>query len=190
MRFLWGLLPATLSLLSSISPSSASPYRDDLVDWNINQNKDATDPTQYTTSRSNTTYSQSPPNWRDVNFYTILLDKFADGDPTNNDFFGTMFEFDPRETQMRYGGDVKGLLNRLDYIQGLGYNGIFIAGTIFVNMPWQADSYSPLDFSVTDPHWGTLAEWVSFIDTVHARGMYIMLDFTVGTMGDLIGFAG
>ena len=50
--------------------------------------------------------------------------------------------------------------------------------------------YSPLDFSVLDPHWGTLADWQAAVDAIHARGMYIMADFTVGTMGDLIGFKG
>jgi glycosidase len=50
--------------------------------------------------------------------------------------------------------------------------------------------YSPLDFSVLDPHYGTLAEWQNAIDAIHARGMYFMADFTVGTMGDLIGFEG
>ena len=44
--------------------------------------------------------------------------------------------------------------------------------------------------SVLDPHWGTIEEWRRTIDAIHARGMYLMLDFTVGTMGDLIGFEG
>jgi alpha-1,3-glucan synthase len=50
--------------------------------------------------------------------------------------------------------------------------------------------YSPLDFSVLDPHWGTLNDWRNTIDEIHARGMYFMADFTVGTMADLIGFSG
>jgi alpha-1,3-glucan synthase len=50
--------------------------------------------------------------------------------------------------------------------------------------------YSPLDFSVLDPHWGTLQDWQNTIDEIHARGMYFMADFTVGTMGDLIGTVG
>jgi alpha-1,3-glucan synthase len=50
--------------------------------------------------------------------------------------------------------------------------------------------YSPLDFTVLDPHWGTLADWQNTIDEIHARGMYFMADFTVGTMADLIGFEG
>jgi alpha-1,3-glucan synthase len=50
--------------------------------------------------------------------------------------------------------------------------------------------YSPLDFSVLDPHWGTIRDWRDAIDAIHARGMYFMADFTVGTMSDLIGFEG
>lgn len=67
-----------------------------------------------------------------------------DGAPDNNDFFGTPFEYDWRETQMRAGGDTIGLgSNRsLDYIQSMGFQCIYIAGTHFLNMPWQADSES------------------------------------------------
>jgi alpha-1,3-glucan synthase len=50
--------------------------------------------------------------------------------------------------------------------------------------------YSALDFSLVDPHWGTLDDWRSLIDDLHSRDMYLMADFTVGTMGDLIGFNG
>ena len=50
--------------------------------------------------------------------------------------------------------------------------------------------YSPLDFSVLDPHMGTISEWQEAIDAIHAHGMYFMADFTVGTMGDLLAFDG
>ena len=204
MRLPW----ATWSLLSIATLTLASPYRDDLVQYNLNVNQNAQSPLDYQTSRQNTTYTPSPTNWRAVPFYTVLMDKFADGDPSNNDYFGTMFEYDWRETQLRAGGDLKGLVSKLDYLYGMGIRGIFISGTPFINMIWQADSkcfllnlfhlpciklvpgYSPLDFSVLDPHWGTLDDWRNTIDTIHAHNMYIMLDFTVGTMGDLIGFAG
>ncbi|CAK5276043.1 unnamed protein product [Mycena citricolor] len=177
----------TLSLLFAVRVT-ASPYRDDLVDYNLNVNQAATDPTQYSTTRANTTYFKSPTNWRALPVYTLLLDKWADGDPSNNDYFGSVFETDWRETQLRTGGDLKGLVSRLDYLYGMGIRTIFIAGTPFLNMIWQADSYSPLDFTVLDPHWGTINDWVEAVNEIHARGMYIMLDFTVGTMSDLVGF--
>ena len=50
--------------------------------------------------------------------------------------------------------------------------------------------YSPIDFTLLEPHLGNLSLWVQAIDEIHARNMYVMLDFTVGTMGDLVGFVG
>lgn len=44
-------------------------------------------------------------------------------------------ESDPLQINFRYGGDVKGLIRRLDYIQGMGFKAIYIAGTIFVRPP-------------------------------------------------------
>lgn len=132
---------ALLSLLAATQLASASPYREDLADYNINTNKNAQSPTDYTTNKRSS-YTASPPNWRAVPFYTILMDKFADGDPSNNDWFGTMYEWDWRETQLRSGGDLKGLVSKLDYLQGMGIKGVFISGTPFINMLWQADSTS------------------------------------------------
>lgn len=67
----------------------------------------------------------------------------------------------------------------------VGWDLVAVIGTIH-----SLTGYSPLDFSVLDPHWGTWDEWVQTIDKIHARGMYFMADFTVGTMSDLIGFKG
>jgi len=143
MHFSWArplAVAAIAGILYAALPSRAMVYRQDLTDYNLNTNQQATQVTDFKTTRENTTYTPSPDNWRKLPVYTILLDKFADGDPSNNDYYKTMFEADWRETQLRYGGDIKGLLNHLDYLQGMGIGLIFIAGTIFVNMPWQADS--------------------------------------------------
>ena len=118
----------------------ASPYREDLVDYNLNVNQTAESPLNYYATRPNSTYTPSPANWRALPIYTILMDKFADGDPSNNDYFGTMYENDWRETQLRYGGDLKGLVSKLDYLYGMGIRTIFISGTAFVNMSWEANS--------------------------------------------------
>ncbi|TFY74157.1 hypothetical protein EWM64_g9855, partial [Hericium alpestre] len=183
-------LTAAWSLLSLATAARASPYRDDLVQWNLNTNPNAQSPLDYTTTHPTGNYMPSPGNWREIPFYTILLDKFADGDPSNNDFFGSPYEWDWRETQLRFGGDLKGLVSKLDYLQGMGIKGVFISGTPFLNMLWQADSYSPIDFTLLDPHWGVFDDWRNTINEIHSRGMYFMMDFTVGTMGDMVGFNG
>jgi alpha-1,3-glucan synthase len=143
-------LPLTLcSLLVLSSLIVASPYREDLVDYNFNVNQTAQSPLDYTSTRANTTYTPSPENWRALPAYTILMDKFADGDPTNNDFFQTVYEYDYRETQLRFGGDPKGLVSRLDYLYGMGVRLIFVSGTMFLNMIWEADSTSNFEKSVS-----------------------------------------
>lgn len=136
-------LAALTALPLLVSLVSASPYREDLVEYNLNVNKDAQSVLEYSSERANTTYTPSPENWRALPTYTVLLDKFADASPDRNDYFNTTFEWDWRETQLRFGGDIKGLVQRLDYIKGLGCKVIFLSGTPFLNMLWQADSTFP-----------------------------------------------
>ena len=59
-----------------------------------------------------------------------------------------------------------------------------------MNQPWAADSYSPLDMTLLDWHFGNISAWRNAIDEIHHRGMYVILDNTMSTMGDLIGFEG
>ncbi|KAG8940827.1 Cell wall alpha-1,3-glucan synthase ags1 [Tulasnella sp. 424] len=185
------VLSSLVLLATTFLPTaSAMRYMDNLTDYNINSNQNAQTVLDYDSVRPSGKYTPSPQNWRSLPTYTLLLDKFADGDPSNNDYFGTLFEHDHRELNFRYGGDLKGLEDKLDYIQGMGIGAIYIAGTPFLNMPWQADSYSAIDFSLLDPHWGTIDDWRNFIDAVHAKGLYLIVDFTVGTMGDFIAWKG
>ena len=65
-----------------------------------------------------------------------------------------------------------------------------MAGPPFIQQPWQYDSYSPLDLTLLDPHHGTLQMWRTAIGAIHARDMRIIMDNTLATLGDLIGFDG
>ena len=119
-----------------------------------------------------------------------MLDRFVNGDPRNDDANGTAWEQDPYGTQLRHGGDVKGLQDTLDYIEGMGIKGIYLVGSPFINFPWGADAFSPLDLTLLDPHFATIKAWRSYIDEMHRRGMYVLFDNTMSTLGDLIGFEG
>ena len=119
-----------------------------------------------------------------------MLDRFVNGDPTNDDANGTAWEQDLYGTQLRHGGDIKGLQDTLDYIQGMGIKGLYLAGSPFINFPWGSDAFSPLDLTLLDPHFATIDAWRECIDEIHARGMYVILDNTMATLGDLIGFEG
>ena len=94
-------------------------YDPEQADWNLNENDTATDPMEYWGEWQNHTFNQSPSNWR-FPFYVLTMDRFVDGDPTNNEANGTNFEHDWMSNQFRFGGDARGLMNSLDYIQGMG----------------------------------------------------------------------
>src|SRR3954470_9155103 len=65
-----------------------------------------------------------------------------------------------------------------------------LAASLLASLRSSPAGYSAIDFGLLDPHYGTLDDWVALIDAIHQKGMYLIADFTVGTMGDLIGFKG
>ena len=181
---LWVFALATLSTLSQ-----ALRYDPSQVAFNLNQNQTATNPTDYWGEWDNHTYNPSPSSWR-FPFYTLFLDRFVNGNPSNDDANGTYFEHDLTQTQLRHGGDIQGLVDTLDYLQGMGIKALYLAGSAFINLPWEADSYSPIDFTLLDFHFGDIEDWRNAVTEIHRRGMYVVMDNTFATMSDLIGFDG
>lgn len=109
-----------LALFSVLTATTyALPYFESEIDYNLNQNETATNPTDYNGTWDGHTYTASPSNWR-MPFYTIFLDRFVNGDPTNDNINGTAYEHDIISNQFRNGGDVQGLTNTLDYLYGMG----------------------------------------------------------------------
>lgn len=178
------------ALASWATLATASYYDDAYVGWNLNVNQDAKTPLEYSTPEwDNHTYNPSPTNWR-FPFYSMFLDRFVNGDPTNDNINGTSWEHDILGTQLRHGGDIKGLEASLDYVQGLGIRGLYIAGSNMINMPWEADGYSPYDHTILDQHLGNIQQYREVIQAVHNRGMYVLFDNTMATMSDLFAFQG
>ncbi|KAF1995683.1 glycosyltransferase family 5 protein [Amniculicola lignicola CBS 123094] len=159
------------------------------VGWNLNLNESAVDPLDYWGEWTNHTFHPSASNWR-IPFWVLTLDRYIDGDPTNNEANGTAFEHDWTSNQFRFGGDAKGLMNNLDYIHGMGIRVIYLSGAPFINMPWSGDGFGALDFTLLDHHHGVIEDWRNLIDEIHRRGMYVILDNTLGTMGDLLEWVG
>lgn len=110
---------ASILLVHLAAIGSCWPYDESLLDYNLNENADATNPAEYWGEWPDHEYHPSPDNWR-FPIYTLFLDRFVNGDPTNDNINGTLFEHDRNSNQMRHGGDVDGLLDTLDYLQGMG----------------------------------------------------------------------
>ena len=134
-------------------------------------------------------------------FYFVMADRFANGS-TANDRGGLSGDrlstgFDPSDKGFYHGGDLKGIINRLDYIKGLGTTAIWLTPS-FKNQPVQgsgADAsagyhgYWITDFTKIDPHLGTNAEMKALISKAHAKGMKVFFDIITNHTADVIDYA-
>lgn len=112
-----GPVTAFLAALLAIT-TTALKYDPAWVGYNLNENQTATRPADYWGEWEGHTYHPSPTNWR-FPIYTLFLDRFVNGDPTNDNINGTAFEHDLNSNQMRHGGDIVGLIDTLDYLHGM-----------------------------------------------------------------------
>lgn len=130
--------------------------------------------------------------------YFLLPDRFENGD-TANDRGGLKGDrlvtgFDPAAKGFYHGGDLKGLIQRLDYVEALGATAIWVA-PIFKNKAVQGPKgqesagyhgYWVTDFTRVDPHFGTNADFKALVDAAHARGIKVYMDIIVNHTADVI----
>jgi maltose alpha-D-glucosyltransferase / alpha-amylase len=79
-------------------------------------------------------------------------------------------------------GDFKGLLRRLDYIQGLGITTIWLMP--FQPSPGKDDGYDIADYYGVDPRYGTLGDFVEFTHGCRQRGIRVIIDLVVNHTSD------
>ncbi len=130
--------------------------------------------------------------------YFLLPDRFENGD-TANDRGGLKGDrlktgFDPAAKSFYHGGDLKGLIQRLDYIKGLGATAVWV-GPVFKNKPVQGSpgqesagyhGYWITDFTRVDPHFGTNADFKALVEAAHARGLKVYMDIIANHTADVI----
>jgi glycosidase len=128
------------------------------------------------------------PDWRDQVVYFVMLDRFDDGDPANND--QRAGEFDPASGAHFSGGDLAGVRRRIDYIRGLGATAVWITPPV-ANQWWDDrvryggyHGYWAWDFESVDAHFGDLDAYRSLSDTLHRAGLYLVQDVVVNHTGN------
>jgi glycosidase len=135
---------------------------------------------------------------QDEVIYFLLPDRFENGDKSNDrgHLKGDRLHtgFDPTSKGFFNGGDFKGVIEHLDYIQSLGATAVWLA-PVFKNKPVQGEpghesagyhGYWITDFTHVDPHFGTDAEFKKLVDAVHAHGMKFYMDIVVNHTADVI----
>ncbi len=113
------------------------------------------------------------PYWLpDAVFYQIFPDRFANGDPTNDPPRVAPWGSPPTLWDFM-GGDLRGILQKLDYLLDLGVNALYL------NPIFQATSnhrYNISDYYRIDPKLGTMADFRALLAACHANGVRLILD--------------
>ncbi len=157
--------------------------------------------TIYTSHFSVTTHAKAhlpaavnvAPNAADLKpgvIYQVMLDRFFDGDSTNNDPVGDTGLYDSTKSNWKlyWGGDLAGLTKKIPYIAGMGVTAVWISPPVEnIHQPaYTAGSSAPnagyhgywtRDFYRIDPHLGTWSDFDTLVSTAHNSGIKIVIDF-------------
>ncbi|HIW34503.1 MAG TPA: type I pullulanase [Candidatus Paenibacillus intestinavium] len=131
-------------------------------------------------------------DWDEARIYFMLTDRFNDGDSSNNDPNGE--NYDTAHLETYHGGDFQGIIDKLDYLDGLGINTIWVTPIVDnidwnlgYGQPWLSQygyhGYWAKDFTKIDEHLGDLDTFKELIDKAHDRGMKIMVDVVLNHTG-------
>lgn len=132
------------------------------------------------------------PDWRDQVLYFVMTDRFADGNPHNNDQGAG--EHRPGDPSRYQGGDLAGLAQRLDYIRGLGATGLWITPPVAnqwldpTGLNAGYHGYWAEHFMEVDRHLGSLADYQRLSDALHRRGMTLVQDIVLNHTGNYFGY--
>ena len=101
--------------------------------------------------------------FNNIRIYHLLIDRFNGG-----------WQTPPKSENVFCGGTLQGVIDKLDYIQGMGFNAVMLS-PIFASANYHG--YHTLNFDEVDPHLGTWEDYQRLLDTAHDKGMKIICDF-------------
>jgi len=110
--------------------------------------------------------------------YLITPDRFSNGDESN-DVFKNLKEsaLDRKDNYARHGGDLRGIINHLDYINSMGFTAIWPSPLLINDMPESSyHGYAMTDFYKVDPRFGTLEEYVELSVKANEYGIKLIMD--------------
>jgi len=110
--------------------------------------------------------------WQDETIYSIMIDRFYDGDVKNDSNVNT------KDPTAYYGGDFQGIIDKLDYIQDMGFTAIKLS-PVFDNSGNGYHGYWVDNFYKVEEHFGTMDEFQKLVKEAHKRHMKVLLDFVI-----------
>ncbi|MBS3787258.1 glycoside hydrolase family 13 protein [Candidatus Bipolaricaulota bacterium] len=122
-----------------------------------------------------------PPNWvSNAVFYQIFPERFYNGNPRNDPENVEDWGGEPTRENF-FGGDLEGVKQKLDYLEKLGINAIYL-NPIFRSP--SNHKYDTTDYYEVDPHFGDSSLLKSLVESAHKRGMRIILDGVFNHSGE------
>ena len=136
----------------------------------------------------------SPLLWRNHIFYQILPDRFSDGREQERPLFDRhnplQHRVQNKAAWMRAGlsftgGTLRGVISKLDYLQGLGVTGLWLNPAFKQRQDLATyHGYAIQNFLDIDPRFGTRQDLRDLVDAAHARGMVVLLDIVIDHTGN------
>jgi len=108
--------------------------------------------------------------------YLITPDRFANGNPFNDRVEDRFNEFDPRNPSKRHGGDLKGIIDRLDYLKDLGVTALWLNPVLENNGKLSYHGYQTTDHYRIDPRFGSNDDYRRLVTEAHKRGLKVIFD--------------
>ena len=121
--------------------------------------------------------------------YMLMPDRFADGNPDNNQIAGMeAYKNDRTQPSLRHGGDIEGIRQHLDYFTDLGVTALWFTPVLENNSPDGGrhstyHGYATTDYYKVDPRFGTNEEYRRLVDEAHAHGLKVVMDMIFNHCG-------
>ena len=140
------------------------------------------------------TDASAPFDWHNATVYFVLTDRFENGDPSNDQSYGRHKD-GMAEIGTFHGGDLRGLTNKLDYLQQLGVNALWISAPFEQIHGWVGGGtkgdfphyayhgYYTQDWTNLDANMGREADLRTLVDSAHQRGIRILFDVVMNHTG-------
>lgn len=129
-------------------------------------------------------------DWKKEVIYFLLVDRFADGNPSNNAIPGKPNSHkkyvhgisNSEDLKTYQGGDMAGTIKKLDYLKNLGISAIWLSPVFdninaeFIGGWWPYHGYHPYDFYSVEDRFGDLSTLKKLVDEAHKRDLKVILD--------------
>ena len=115
--------------------------------------------------------------------YLIMPDRFANGDPTNDEPREAPGSHDRSKTRAYHGGDLLGIKNHLSYLKELGVTTVWLTPIVKNGAAQDYHGYGAVDLYAVDSHLGSLKDYQDLVAAAHKEGMKIVFDVVPNHVG-------